>query len=778
VGLESPPCFRAITTRQITYSNLDPEYITDRLGRVTHLMHDALRHTIAVDDPLHRVTQFQWCACGALTAIIDPNGNWTTFIRDVESRVMEKVFSDGSATANTYENNTSRLKAVTDAMGQTANYSYNVDNTLAGISYGNAQVSTPSVSYSYDPVYNRMTGMVDVTGSTVFGYNSITTGAALGQGRLGSVTGPLANSEIAYAYDALERVTGCSINGTNNASSVTFDDLGRVSSIANPLATGTSLFQYAYVGATGRVSTINYPNGQQTDFSYYGNTGDDRLQEINNLGPSSSVISQFNYGYDADGEITGWQQANSALSGTNSFGLNYDNASQLSWVTLIGSSGTTSYSYGYDKAGNRTQDQIDSATTTSSYNGLNQLTGQSAGGLTQFHGTLSKWGTVTVSGDTAAVTGTSAPYQFAGAVDLESGTNTVAIVATGTSGVSGTNNYQVVVPSGSGSSLSYDLDGEMTSNGTGQSYQWDAANRLAQIWYGTIGSGSSTTFTYNGLGQRVAIIEKDPSGTVTSTKQFVWRPGDVQPSEERDASDNVTKRFYPQGEQISGTNYYFTRDHLGSVREMTTGTDAVIEARYDYDLWGVPTKVSGTMDADFGYAGYYQHLPSGLNLTLYRAYDPILGRWISRDPLASSPPFLGTNPSRLRPNMGIGELAVGPNLYDYVNNDPLDNTDPRGTDATAVGAGIGTIIEPGGGTAIGAGAGFVIDTLATLGLADALYHMCHHKQRDEECEKNCYDAYEDHCQNYCANLPNAKQRALCYEQALITHNICVKNCYK
>jgi uncharacterized protein RhaS with RHS repeats len=128
--------------------------------------------------------------------------------------------------------------------------------------------------------------------------------------------------------------------------------------------------------------------------------------------------------------------------------------------------------------------------------------------------------------------------------------------------------------------------------------------------------------------------------------------------------------------------------------------------------------------------------------------------------------------------MGIGELAVGPNLYDYVNNDPLDNTDPRGTDATAVGAGIGTIIEPGGGTAIGAGAGFVIDTLATLGLADALYHMCHHKQRDEECEKNCYDAYEDHCQNYCANLPNAKQRALCYEQALITHNICVKNCYK
>jgi len=85
-----------------------------------------------------------------------------------------------------------------------------------------------------------------------------------------------------------------------------------------------------------------------------------------------------------------------------------------------------------------------------------------------------------------------------------------------------------------------------------------------------------------------------------------------------------------------------------------TGTPMV---RYDYDLWGRETKVSGTMDADFGYAGYYQHLPSGLNLTMFRGYDPNLGRWISRDPL--------------------GERG-GTNLYGYVRNSPIGRIDRMG----------------------------------------------------------------------------------------------------
>ncbi|MGA3171953.1 MAG: hypothetical protein ABSE62_13180 [Chthoniobacteraceae bacterium] len=64
--------------------------------------------------------------------------------------------------------------------------------------------------------------------------------------------------------------------------------------------------------ARGSCAEPIFPNGQEAAFSYYGNIGDDRLEQLENLGPSSSVISEFNYQYDADGEITGWTQRNAA----------------------------------------------------------------------------------------------------------------------------------------------------------------------------------------------------------------------------------------------------------------------------------------------------------------------------------------------------------------------------------------------------------------------------------------------------------------------------------
>ncbi len=145
----------------------------------------------------------------------------------------------------------------------------------------------------------------------------------------------------------------------------------------------------------------------------------------------------------------------------------------------------------------------------------------------------------------------------------------------------------------------------------------------------------------------------------TSTKTFVWSGNSI--AEERDASgETVIKRFYPEGEQRIGGkdagDYYYSRDHLGSIREVTN-ENGELAAQYDYDVWGKRVTISGDSSFDFGFTGHYFHQPSGLNLTMYRAYSPTLGRWISRDPMGES---------------------EGPNLYSYVANDPINMIDPLG----------------------------------------------------------------------------------------------------
>jgi RHS repeat-associated protein len=199
-------------------------------------------------------------------------------------------------------------------------------------------------------------------------------------------------------------------------------------------------------------------------------------------------------------------------------------------------------------------------------------------------------------------------------------------------------------------------------------YTWDAKNELVGIT--SINPTPPTvpdtfTFTYDGKGHRVGIVESHGS-TVLTSKTFVWCG--AQLCQERDSTGHtVTKQFFAWGEQISGTNYYFTRDHLGSVLEMTDSSGN-IQASYGYDPWGRQTVLSQAVTADFGYDGYYVDHSTGLDLTKYRAYDPEMGRWLSRDPL-----FNG--------RLGVYILSTGrgdSNFYRYVVNNPVRFSDPLG----------------------------------------------------------------------------------------------------
>ena len=90
--------------------------------------------------------------------------------------------------------------------------------------------------------------------------------------------------------------------------------------------------------------------------------------------------------------------------------------------------------------------------------------------------------------------------------------------------------------------------------------------------------------------------------------------------------------------------------------EKTSGSQGAL---LDYSPYGVQTVHQASVPSDFGYTGHYTNAKTGLVLAPYRAYSPLLGRWISRDPI---------------------EEEGGINLYAYVGNGPTGAIDPLGLD--------------------------------------------------------------------------------------------------
>lgn len=135
---------------------------------------------------------------------------------------------------------------------------------------------------------------------------------------------------------------------------------------------------------------------------------------------------------------------------------------------------------------------------------------------------------------------------------------------------------------------------------------------------------------------------------------------------------------------------FYRKTHLDSITELTDVGGTVV-AQYAFDSFGRRTKIFETVAGDFQYAGYYFHSGSELNLPTYRVYSSNLGRWIKRDPL---------------------EEDFDPNLFAYVDQNPISNSDPSGLfgEGTAAGTLVG---GPAGGLT-----GLLVDT--TLLIAGAI----------------------------------------------------------
>jgi RHS repeat-associated protein len=398
---------------------------------------------------------------------------------------------------------------------------------------------------------------------------------------------------------------------------------------------------------TTRLRRVVYPSGQTSTYTYYPNSGDHRLQEIHHKKSGGTTLSKFSYTYDAVGNIKTWTQQQDA-NPAKAYDFEYDRGDQLRtgvWRTTEQTPTILKrYAYTYDSAGNRTVEQIDNAPVLSAYDSMNRLASQTPGGTMRFAGTLNEAATVTIQSQSAMVT---SDNRFERGAQVSSGTNQVVVKAKDYAGNERTNTYEVSI-SGNTKTITFDANGSVTSDGT-RTFEWDAENRLVAINQGSLRS----EFTVNGQGHSVRRVEKDGSTTISDTR-FIWSNGDM--AEERQSSNGaVLKRFFALGIQDVNGNFFYGKDHLESVRELVA-EDGSVRARYEYGPYGAQSKVSGDLNADFGYTGQYIH-PFGLDFATHRAYDPSLGRWLSEDPIG---------------------LMGGPNLYAYVGGNPISTADPLG----------------------------------------------------------------------------------------------------
>jgi RHS repeat-associated protein len=122
------------------------------------------------------------------------------------------------------------------------------------------------------------------------------------------------------------------------------------------------------------------------------------------------------------------------------------------------------------------------------------------------------------------------------------------------------------------------------------------------------------------------------------------------------------------------TTYRLFSDQIGSPRlAVNVDNPNDVPYRVDYSAFGKPTWTAAVTEAldwiPFGFAGGIYDKNTGLLRFGARDYDPIVGRWVSKDP---------------------SRFGGGINLYVYSWNDPVNFRDPTGRQPTGAGGASGT----------------------------------------------------------------------------------------
>jgi len=621
--------------------------IQDAVAAKTYFAYDAVGNQIRVTDPLNhslltqydnlnRIYAFRYADTGSTYFFYDRVGN---YVRIQDARANTTYFAYDAV---------NRLTRMQDALGRTVYYEYDpVGNRSKFI-----DVESASVSYTYDR-RNRTTNLTYATAGTVvsdglkstpyYVYDAVGNVIAAGDlwgghlmvydadNRLTQHRYPNGNF-VYFRYDPRSNVTARVYPGAAGVSGAAYDNLDRQTKVQSPSG-ATAYFSY---DAASNLTQRLLGNSAKLQVTY---DAAERSQNWRYSTSAGSPLTYFDYTRNAKGLIT-----KSIREATHTVYYMYDANDRLTVEIWRGATPETyAYRYAYDLAGNRTKATMNGQNTYYEYDKANQLT--------------------------------------------RKGTNALFASAT----------Y-----------YTYDRNGSLTdiaeASGTTK-FAYNAAGLVARMRWR---DASSTYFYYDAALQRYAI---KANGTLN---YFLWDGLDVL--QEQNADGTVKEEYTQAKVPLAGigqlvevnrpgqaqAKLYPVMDQRGTITKYVQSDGTTVFASREYDAFGqlIPNSSVGTWPGIFGYQGQaWQEILSAdgaqrLLLSPARLYDPSLGIFLSRDPLAiGNPSEIGsptlTGVAKARKNsyasdrgrwMRRGSLPVGPLVtpYGYAREALLETVDPWG----------------------------------------------------------------------------------------------------
>lgn len=464
--------------------------------------YDVRGNLASIVDPLRNLVSFTYDATfNQLTGFTDARGNGIQYRYDARGNLERIIYDDNTAEIFSYYAD-GNVKTWTNRRGQTVEYRYNAAGQLTSKDY----LHTPTVDYryEYDSVGN-LTLAVDPNGTTILTPFPDT-------GLLKRIDYP-GGRWFEFKYNEVGQRTKRT-DQLGNVTIYNYDAAGRLDVMTD--GNSALIVDYDY-DPTGRLEKKTLGNSVYTTYDY---DAAGNVEHLINFKPDGSVLSRYDYGYDASGRRTSM----SSLDGEWTYG--YDPLGQLTHAVFDSVNAAIpdqDLAYIYDGAGNRIRTIANGVITEYTTNDINQYT--AVGGVTQIYDPDGNLASNTEGGVTTIyaydaenrLVGTSTPTD-AWTYEYDAFGNRVATIHNGQ-----TTQY-VIDPAGLGNlAAEYAEEGSLLAryeHGLGLLSRTDAAGSDAFYTYQAIGQTSELTgdsaevlnsYSYDPFGISLGVSELTPN---------------------------------------------------------------------------------------------------------------------------------------------------------------------------------------------------------------------------------------------------------------------------